>query len=317
MRFGVIAILTVFLLTGCAYMKINKNVNALDQVQKGDPQKAVLETMGPPDIRRTFGDSRLIAYYQTEAGASREAVTTDLCTPIAFENGVVVAVGEDLAEGWAREEEERLRQMEAAERYRREAEMRAAAREKAEKERQAKIAALEKKVKPVPVSNAALNLKLYRQLLSLDPGNDRYQKKVAFYEKRLARQKNARKPRHTRTDQKKHRQTWEASRDQRNKKLRQYTGNGIAEMAVHDMGSGSMYVWVKNVSREVITTHPDHFVLLDDRGKQVKCKIGSSLDSVLQPGAISHGKIEYSESVYPKELIFKNREAGRIAKSFQ
>jgi len=74
---------------------------------------------------------------------------------------------------------------------------------------------------------------------------------------------------------------------------------------------------VKNVSRQVITTHPDHFILLDSQGNRVACTISSSLDSVLQPGAISHGKINYNASVYPGELIFRNREAGRVSKTFQ
>ncbi|BBO73391.1 hypothetical protein DSCW_08080 [Desulfosarcina widdelii] len=319
MRIGAIFILTAFLLTGCVHMKINQNVNALERIQKGDSQEAVLETMGPPDLRKDIGNNRSIVYYQTRAGAFNKdaAVTTDLCTPIAFEDGVVVSVGEDLADVWIQEEAAHLRQMEAEERRRREAEMKAASRQKVEQERLDKIADLEKKVKPVPASNAALNLKLYRQLLSLDPDNTRYQKKVAFYEARLVQQKKAREALAARNLEKKHRQAWEQSRDQRNKTLRRYTGNGIAEMAVHDMGPGSMYVWVKNVSRQVITTHPDHFILLDNQGNRVECTISSSLDSVLQPGAISHGKIEYNESVYPGELIFRNREAGRVGKSFQ
>jgi hypothetical protein len=318
MRIGAIFMLTAFLLTGCVHMKNNQNVNMLERIQKGDSQEAVLEIMGPPDLRKDIGDNRTIAYYQTQAGtSSKEVVTTNMCTPIAFEDGVVVSVGEDLEQVWTQEEEARLRQMGAAERRRSEAEMKAAARRKVEQERLDKIAALEKKVKPVPASNAALNLKLYRQLLELNPDNTRYQKKVAFYEARLVQQKKAREARAARTLEKKQRQAWEQSRDQRNKALRHYTGNGIAEMAVHDMGPGSMYVWVKNVSRQVITTHPDHFILLDSQGNRVECTISSSLDSVLQPGAISHGKIEYSASVYPGELIFRNREAGRVSKTFQ
>ncbi len=317
MRIGAILILIAFLLTGCVHMKINKNVNALDRIQKGDSQGAVLEALGPPDLRKDIGSSRSIFYYQTKSGTSnQETVTTGLCTPVAFENGLVVAVGEDLEAAWTREEAVRLEQVEAAERRRREAEMNAAARRKVEQERLDKIAALEKKVRPVPASNAALNLKLYRQLLALDPDNARYQKKVAFYEARLVQQQKAREAQAARNLEKKHRQAWEQSREQRNKRLRTYTGNGIAEMAVHDMGPGSLYVWVKNVSAQVITTHPDHFILLDNQGNRVECTISNSLDSVLQPGAISHGKIEYNESVFPGELIFRNREAGRISKTF-
>jgi hypothetical protein len=183
--------------------------------------------------------------------------------------------------------------------------------------RQQKIEALENEVKPVPGGNAALNLKLYRQLLALDPENSRYQKKVAFYEDRLAKQQKAQQERAIRSAKAKRRQAWDQAREGRNKQLRQYSGNGIAEMAVHDMGNGSLYVWVKNVSRQIITTHPDHFTLIDSDNNVVKGEISDSLDSVLEPGSISHGKIEYSREIEPKELIFQNRESGRISKSFQ
>jgi hypothetical protein len=222
-----------------------------------------------------------------------------------------------LAETWVREEEERLRRAEAAERRRREAQRAAEAKQEAEAARQRKIAALEKEVKPIPGHKAALNLKLYRQLLELDPGNARYQKKVAFYEDRLARQQKANKARADRDAKLKQLQAWNQAREERNKSLRQYTGNGIAEMAVHDMGPGSLYVWVKNVSTQIITTHPDHFTLLDNLGKPVRCEISSSLDRVLEPGSISHGKIQYSDAVLPSELVFRNRESGKISKSFK
>jgi len=318
MRIGAIVILTAFLLAGCVHMNVSKNANALKRVQPGDSPDAVFETMGPPDLRNDIADNRFIVYYQTKTGKMTGGpVTPDLCTPIAFENETVVSVGEDLSDVWTREEQERVRRAETLERQRRQAEMEAENWRQAEEERQRKIAALEKEVKPVPAYNAALNLKLYRQLLELDPTNARYQKKVVFYEERLDRQKKARRERAARASEKKQRQAWDQARGERNKDLRQYTGNGIAEMAVHDMAPGSLYVWVKNVSQQIITTHPDHFTLLDRNDNRVQCDISASLDSVLEPGSISHGKIEYSDAIYPGELIFRNRESGRVSKSFQ
>lgn len=317
MRIGVIVFIAAVMLTSCAHLDINKKISALKRVQPGDSQEVVFNTMGPPDLRNDITDQRFVVYYQTKAGkSSGTPVTPALCTPIAFENGQVVAVGDDLTEPWTREEEERERRAEIAERERRQAEMGEAARQQAEAERQKKIEALEKEVKPVPASNAVLNLKLYRQLLDLDPDNSRYQKKVAVYEERLARQKKARQERAVRIAKEKHRQAWEQAREARNKKLRQYTGNGTAEMAAHDMGNGSLYVWVKNVSRQILTTHPDHFTLVDSNNNRATCKISDSLDSVLEPGSISHGKIEYSKEIEPKELIFQNKGSGRISKSF-
>ncbi|WP_372679386.1 DUF3192 domain-containing protein [Desulfosarcina sp.] len=318
MRIGVVIFISAFLLTACVHLDINKTINALKRIQPGDSQEVVFEALGPPDLRNDISDQRFVAYYQTMAGDSSDSpVTAELCTPIAFENGQVVAVDGDIAERWTREEEARVRLAAIAEAERQQAEMAEAEAQRAEATRQKKIEALENEVKPVPGGNAALNLKLYRQLLALDPDNSRYQKKVAFYEERLAKQKKAEQERAVLAAKAKRRQAWDQAREGRNTRLRQYTGNGIAEMAVHDMGNGSLYVWVKNVGRQIITTHPDHFTLMDSEDKVVKGEISDSLDSVLEPGSISHGKIEYNPEIEPKELIFQNRESGRISKSFQ
>lgn len=318
MRIGVVVIVAACLLAACVHLKTNQNINALKQVKPGDSLESVVRIMGPPDIRRDITDQRLIVYYQTKVGQSADAsITPDLCTPIAIENDRVVSIGDDLADQWTREEQARIRNAQNAERERIQAEMSAKARRQAENARQRKIAALEKEVRPVPVHNAELNLKLYRQLLELDPDNVRYQKKVAFYEARLAEQVKSRQARAARTAKRKELEAWEKTRESRNKHLRQYSGNGIAEMAVHDMGPGSLYVWVKNVSMQIITTHPDHFTLLDKDNHEIRCKISSSLDSVLEPGGISHGKIEFDPDIIPRELIFRNRESGRIVKTFK
>lgn len=314
MRIGVVVFVAAFMLTACAHLGVNYNIIKLKEIQPGDSQEAVFNILGPPDLRKDINEKRFVAYYRTKAG---EPLSEALCTPIAFQNGEVVAVGGELAERWTLEEKERIRQAAIAETERQQAEMAEASARRAKAARQQKIEALENEVKPVPGGNAALNLKLYRQLLALDPENSRYQKKVAFYEDRLAKQQQAQQERAIRSAKAKRRQAWDQAREGRNKQLRQYSGNGIAEMAVHDMGNGSLYVWVKNVSRQIITTHPDHFTLIDSDNNVVKGEISDSLDSVLEPGSISHGKIEYSREIEPKELIFQNRESGRISKSFQ
>lgn len=318
MRIRVIIFMAAVLFTGCVHLDIQKNIDALEQIKPGDSRESVFATLGPPDLRNDISDGRFVAYFQTTEGrASDTSVTTELCTPIAFENDRVVEVGKDLTERWTREETERVRQAEISERQRQETENAESARRLAVTERQREIDALEKEVKPVPASNATLNLKLYRQLVVLDPENARYQKKVIFYEERLVQQEKARQERAARKAKEAHRQEWEQGRDARNTKLRQYTGNGIAEMAIHDMGRGSLYVWVKNVSGQIITTHPDYFSLFDSENHPVSCEISTSLDSVLEPGGISHGKIGYNRDVEPGELIFENKESGRISRLFQ
>ncbi|MFO7715772.1 hypothetical protein [Desulfosarcina sp.] len=318
MRIGVFIIISALMLNGCVHLEANKNISALQQIKAGDAQEVVFQIMGPPDHRKDVTEQRFMVYYQTKAGNPvGELPSAAFFTPIAFESGRVVAVGEDLIDTWTREEGERLRQAEIAEREGREAKIAETARQVADQARQEKITAIEEAVKPVPASNAALNLKLYRQLLDLDPDNPRYQKKVALYEERLVRQEKARQERAVHSAKMKRRQAWEQAREARNKTLRQYSGNGTAQIAVHDMGSGSLYVWVKNVSKQIITTHPDYFTLVDEEKKPIRCEISGSLDSVLEPGSISHGKLEYSREAEPRELIFQNREVGRISKLFQ
>jgi outer membrane protein assembly factor BamE (lipoprotein component of BamABCDE complex) len=318
MRIGVIVMFAACLLTGCAHLEFNQTVRQLEQIQRGDTRQSVVEKLGPPDMLDEINTQRAVAYYQTSAGPSSQApVTKEMCTAVAYEFDQVVAVGDDPSERWKQEEAERLKQAEIAERERKAVERAEAARRQAEAARQEKIRALEEEVRPVPASNAALNLKLYRQLLALDPDQPRYRKKVDFYENRLEQQKKARQVRSVRKAKEKQRQAWEQARETRNHLLRQYTGNQTAEMAVHDMGKGTLYVWVKNVSGQIFTTHPDHFTLLDRDDNRARCDISSSLDSVLEPGSISHGKIQYDADVFPKELIFQNQIAGRISKSLE
>lgn len=318
MRNGAIVFIAMVALIGCAHLDINRKVNALSRIGIGDSQKDVFQSVGMPDLRHDITENRVVAFYQTQPKRSAgDPLTTELCTPVSFENGKVVAVGEDLTPQWNREVEAKKRQAEIDALKRQKAENARAARQQAEKARREKIKALEKEVRPVPVSNAALNLKLYRQLRELDPHNPRYQKKVAFYEKRLAMQEKSRQEQALRREKARQREAWENSRQARNVRLRQYSGNGTAEMAVHDMGNGSLYVWIKNVSSQIITTHPDYFTLIDENDDAVPCKISDSFDSVLEPGSISHGRIEYDKTVIPKALIFENRETGRVSKTFE
>lgn len=317
MRFGAIVIFAIFALVGCAHLEVDRKAEALSLINHGDSQVDVFQIVGEPDIRHDISQTRMVVFYQTQSKPSEDApLTTGLCTPVAIENGKVVAIGEDLTAQWTREAEAKKKQVELAARQRQRNENARTARQMAEARRQEKINDLEKKVRPVPASNAALNLKLYRQLHELDPRNPRYQQKVLYYEERLARQEKNRAQRVIKREKARALEAWEKGREARNVKLRQYSGNGTAEMAVHDMGSGSFYIWVKNVSRQIITTHPDHFTMIDYDNKKIRCNISESLDSVLEPGSISHGRIEYDKTLIPKELIFENRESGHISKTF-
>jgi endonuclease YncB( thermonuclease family) len=53
------------------------------------------------------------------------------------------------------------------------------------------IASLEKKVKPLPVSDTYGNLKIYLELLSLAPDNHKYKRKVKYYQSHATRKEKA------------------------------------------------------------------------------------------------------------------------------
>lgn len=52
-----------------------------------------------------------------------------------------------------------------------------------------RIVGLERKVRKIPVSEAGDNLRIYRQLLKLDPYNAKYKMKIAFYKAKVEEQK--------------------------------------------------------------------------------------------------------------------------------
>ena len=54
-----------------------------------------------------------------------------------------------------------------------------------EEDRSAKLAALDAEVRAIPASDLEANLRLYRELRSLDGSSERYQQKVAHYQSKL------------------------------------------------------------------------------------------------------------------------------------
>lgn len=55
--------------------------------------------------------------------------------------------------------------------------------------KEVKIEELERKVRPIPASQALDNLRIYEQLLSMDPEKPRYKKKVAYYRRKVKEKK--------------------------------------------------------------------------------------------------------------------------------
>jgi hypothetical protein len=307
MRRGGVVFIVAVTLAACTQIKIMDNRNAIRQIQLGDGLETVIKTLGLPVFRRDIAEQSFVVYYRTRFGRSLDSpVTISMCTPITIQNRQVVAIGDEMTDAWSLEADNGQHRAGPMEQNKPE-----------HFQRQTTVATQAKTVQLTAASNAKIDLQLYNKLLELDPDNVLYQKKVAFSKGRLAAQD---KGHGKNTDSKAISNVlriWEQTRDVRNKNLRKYTGNGIASMAIQDMGDGSLYVWVRNVSQRILTVHPEHFSLVDNNHNKTRCQISDSLGSTLVPGSISHGEISYRKDIIPKNLILQIPGSAQIKKNFQ
>jgi outer membrane protein assembly factor BamE (lipoprotein component of BamABCDE complex) len=160
----------IVLAGGCVSANHLMTHRKLDQLTAGMNEEKVLGIAGTPDKRYEFDQERFVFYYQTKGPAGSSDDLAGSYTAVSFEEGRVITIGQDLREVW---------ELEAADaRGKPDSEL-------SETERRAKIKALEEEVRPIPISNAEQNLKIYEELLSLDPDNPHYRRKVDFYRQRL------------------------------------------------------------------------------------------------------------------------------------
>ncbi len=317
MRTTLLTLFLVVLITGCAHLKSGENKRAIESLAIGADEPAVVQKLGPPDFRRDVSPEKYVYYYQTSvAPAGQTEIDKSLCTPLAFDNDRLVAIGRDLTQQWEKESAAQKKRERLAAKEKLKKEKLALKRKKARIARKKKIDALEKKVRPIPMARVALNLKIYRELLALAPDNQRYQKKVALYEERLEHKNRIAGKKERIAARKRAQALKEEKRKERNSRLRQYSGNENAEIAIHDMGNGSLYIWLKNTGTQTITSHPDYFTLIDQNEEKIGCRFAPGFDAVIEPGDIAHGKVKCLSVLKLKRLIFKNNEAGIVIKDF-
>lgn len=156
---------------GCVSANHMMTHRKLDRLTAGMSEEKVRGIAGPPDKRYEFDQERFVLYYQTGGSAESTDELAESYTAVSFEDGRVITIGQDLREIWELQAADQNHQSVST---------------LSESQRRARIKALEDEVRPIPISHAERNLKIYEELLTLDPDNPHYRRKVDFYRKRLS-----------------------------------------------------------------------------------------------------------------------------------
>lgn len=104
MRYWIVLIISLFLLSGCATpgMKMDKNNSNLLMLEMDMTKKEVLSIMGQPDLNEAYkslhGKRMTIFFYYTQKKRSDGSVTKDETTPVVFENGKLIGWGTEFYE---------------------------------------------------------------------------------------------------------------------------------------------------------------------------------------------------------------------------
>jgi outer membrane protein assembly factor BamE (lipoprotein component of BamABCDE complex) len=290
----ILLMIAALLISGCAGTASTQ----LGPITPGMTPEEVSARLGEPSRREQFAPDRYIYFY--DQGNYRDR-------PVCFDKHRVVHVGQELLDRWR---QERLTLASSGGTLSPNAKKEALATLTAEREN--RIAELEQAVKPLPVSATGENLKIYRELLSLAPDNERYQRKVAFYSERHETEQTAKR----RAAEAAAKRKQETARKQRNKTLRVYEGNDNIEMAVHELGDGEIYVWVKNLSTGELLLVASQYRLLDANEKPIAHKVGAELQGPLASGGIAYGKLTLDPKTRPSRLVLAHPTAGTIEKWF-
>ena len=264
-----------------------EDVDALIRV--GMTEEAVLEKLGEPDLVDPYQVGRYIFFYPKQESSDCIADPSS-CAAVVFEEGRVIGTG----------------QRGAPERERR---PRAAPGRSApiDPETREEIKRLERHVRQIPAARTMDNLRVYRYLLKLDPGNDRYQKKVARYEAQYRREQDQREALRRKREEKRRRQ---------NLVLRRFEGNDWLQMAIENQGNGRYYVRLHYSGQEPIDILPEHFTLVSKSGRRYACYRCRDLEIRLHPGESAEGRLAFDTYAEPEELIFSHPSAGTVRRLF-
>lgn len=287
----------LLLVWGCA----GASPSAKAPIAPGMRPETVTARLGDPARRELFAPDRFVYFY--DSGPYRDR-------PLCFDKYTLAHIGPELLDAWRQERLAIAESGQGTGQLSPKAKARVKATLKAE--RDSRIDELERQVKPLPVSDTTGNLKLYRELLSLDPDNGRYRSKVNFYRERYEAEQAERK----RATELAAKQRQEAARKRRNKALRVYEGSDTLQVAVHELGGGELYLWVKNLSEKTLMLVASQYRILDAEERPIALSVGPELQGALNGGDIAYGKLRYDGRIKPSRLVLEHPEAGVVEKWF-
>lgn len=284
----------------------------LAHLTAGMSKERVHAIAGPPDQQFVFDDERFVYYYRMRQSDKESDDLAGDYTAVSFEEGRVLTIGQDLREFWeSAETEGKAVQMSAA-------------------ERKARIKALEDEVRPIPVSEARKNLKLYRQLLALDPENSRYIRKIDFYRKRVVASQMESGPQASRpvtsispdmnvesrskagadsTGHTENKARSDVDSDKRDKKALI-----PIDMEVVKLKNGVFFVWMKNLSDEKILITSEAFSVMDTGKQFIPFDVSPTITQEVSPGSSVQGKLSCREEETPVMLFFTHEKIGTMTK---
>ncbi len=285
----ILTILATFFFSGCLQSTLNlpPDEDKIEQIEAGTLENSVRIIAGKPDriVKSKYGYR---TYYYRESIAADCKKDLETCIPIIIERGRVAAVGQQWAKAWQRQ-----RHKKAA----------GVPRIVDQETTQAKITRLEQQVKAIPMSRTVDNLNIYRYLLQLDPDNKRYQKKVAFYEKRFDMEKAQKKA--TKKQQ-------AATRKWQNARLQKFAGKPPAQMAIKILGNGKFHVWLKNSGSKAFRVEPGQFYLSCEKGKRHPIYRSKDFGKYVPPGKVIEGRVSFATACEPLEFIYLNPGVAKL-----
>jgi len=289
-RYTFIILATIFF-SGCLQSTLNlpPDKDKIEQIEAGTLENSVRIIAGKPDriVKSKYGYR---TYYYREGISSDCKKDLETCIPIVIDRGRVAAVGQQWAKAW-----EQQRHKKAA----------GVPRIVEQETPQAKIARLEKQVKAIPMSRTVDNLNIHRYLLQLDPDNKRYQKKVAFYEKRFALEKAQKKATQKQLT---------ATRRWQNARLQKFAGTPPAEMAIKILENGKFHVWLKNSGSKAFRVEAGQFYLACQKGKRHPIYRSKDFGKYLPPGKVIEGRVTFATSCEPAEFIYINPGVAKLVR---
>lgn len=277
-------------------------------VRTGMTEDAVLDLLGEPALVDPYQVGKYIFLYPTKEGTDCIADPAG-CAQVVFKEGRVIAVRRH---GLAKNEKPAGVFQAKAAPPPATAEPQPSLVETpsspvADDDTRREIERLERQVRQIPAARTMDNLRIYRYLLKLDPGNLRYRQKVAHYETQYQREEDQRELL---------RREREERRKRQNEILRSFEGNDQVRIAVENQGNGRYYIWIQYNGTDPIDILPEHFTLVCEDNRSYRCYRCRDLEVRIAPGESAEGPLTFDTYAEPRQLVFSHPAAGTVRRGF-